>query len=102
MTREALVRLIYFSDYCPEYNCQCTTQTQCQECCSKALTEYEDKIYNKAIEDLLEKLNPCVICSSYLSDCEDRRHFEICGVTENSKSYKNLRQMIEQLKKGIE
>ena len=56
MTREDLVRLIYFSDYCPEYNCQPTTRDQCQECCSKALTEYENQIRAVVIDECITEL----------------------------------------------
>ena len=60
MTREDLIRLIYFSDYCPKYNCQPTTRDICQECCSKALTEYENEIYNKALIDVEHNLLQCI------------------------------------------
>lgn len=65
--------------------------------CKKLLVEE----YNQAVDDVLKEIKPCVICSSYPNDCEDRKHFEIC-VSENSKTYKNLRQTIERLKKGKE
>lgn len=56
MTREYLLRLTYLSDYCPDCNCQSTTIEQCQECCNKALIEYENKIYNKALDDCIKSM----------------------------------------------
>lgn len=68
MTREDLVRLIYFSDYCPKYNCQPTTRDICQECCSKALTDYENEIYNKALDDFRREINGFLCDSKSFAD----------------------------------
>lgn len=56
ITREDLEKMIYPNDYyyCSNHNCLPTTLKQCQECCNKALTEYENEIYNKALENVLK------------------------------------------------
>lgn len=54
MKREDLVKSIYYGNYCPNYNCTSTTKDMCKECSSKALTKYENEIYNKALEDVLQ------------------------------------------------
>lgn len=55
MTREKLVRIIYFSMYCSDYNYHNCGKIKCQECAEKTLTEYENEIYNKALEDFFNK-----------------------------------------------
>lgn len=73
MTREDLEDIIYVSDYCPKDNCTPRTREQCLECCENALTEYENKLYKKALTDLwktvtqkydeglsLEELDECI------------------------------------------
>lgn len=102
MKRKELIRLMYISGYCLDYRCRPTTSNECRECCNKELTEYENEIYNKALDDLLEKMNPCAICPSYPNECNNRRYFENCYVAENSMSYEKLKQTIEKLKKGKE
>lgn len=63
---------------------------------------FKQESYNKALDDLLEKMNPCAICSSYPNECNNKRYFENCYVAENNMSYEKLRQTIEKLRKGIE
>ena len=91
MTREYLLRLIYMSEYCPDYNCQSTTLEQCQECCNKALTEYENEIYNKALEDFEER---AIQQSGYIETEEGWG-----GMVVDTKELKDIK---EQLKKGAE
>lgn len=57
MTRKELVRIIYFSDYCLNDKCRFTSKDECRECCSKALAEYENEVYNRALDDFKNEMH---------------------------------------------
>lgn len=88
MTKDELVRLVYISGHCPEYNCQHTTSAQCMECHNKELTEYENEIYNKVLEDYTNK------ALEMLKTEQDTRY----GYLDSM----DIREIAEQLKKGKE
>ena len=91
MTKKELVRLVYMSGHCPEYNCQHTTSAQCTECHNKELTEYENEIYNKALEDFEER---AIQQAGYIETEEGWG-----GMVIDTKEIKDIK---EQLKKGAE
>lgn len=88
MTRNDLVKLIYFGGWCPTYNCQATTKVQCSECHSKELTEYENKIYNQTLDDFRKRIN------DFLNDSADFADFV---VTDGA-----IDCVIEELRKEVE
>lgn len=91
MTREELLKLI------KAYHCidvplsVCDTLT-CEECAEKALTEYENTIYNKALDDLAR-----IVCKYYTLQQRGGYYADT-----NNMIKQRIADFAEQLKRGVE